>query len=174
MFSLLGHFFTALLSGHLVSCRPGVCRRVSWKLRQIPDKVMLVVGLVGRWNWRGSFLCFYWPTGKTVASLQPSCHRGSWEPSLGESLNASPYAWQLFSSRQPECSQADFISCSYSAQPLSPLAHTAPWSPPCSQRMFWWAPACFTSHPVRAQLWGCLSCSHWISHPRVPVHLHSQ
>lgn len=46
----------------------------------------------------------------------------------GQSLNACPYAQQLFSYRQSEYSQADFISCPYSTQPLSPLAHTAPYT----------------------------------------------
>lgn len=45
-FSLVGGSFTVLLPRLLVSCRLRVCLRLSQKPRQIPDNVMLVVGLV--------------------------------------------------------------------------------------------------------------------------------
>lgn len=92
---------------------------------------MLAVGLVCswvRWNWKANFPCFHWPSGNTVASYSLPAVEVPGEPFLGGSLNASPCAWQLFSSRQSECSRADFISCLYSTQPLSPLAHTAPYT----------------------------------------------
>lgn len=149
----MGGSFSVSLSRLPVFCRLRVCLRHSWKARQILDKVMLLVGTVHGWVrgiWEGNFLCLpltYWSDGWL---LQPVCCRASWGTFPRGSLNASPYAWQLFFSRQSVFPSWFYImsillptslpSCTYCSLHLL-IAKGTP--PPRS-----------TSHPLCSQLWG--------------------